>query len=187
MEDGSNRSFWPNGFAEYVYAETLMNRDVDYEKLLNDYFEALYGSEWEKVVTYLKRISDAFSYAYMEGELSADMNHGKHYNPERKEHLEMVPELCAMLRSIAAKRKTGKIRVQGLAWRLLQRHAQYCEGLARVLVEKCVGHDRLALEKYQQFLIDFGKYDYETERYFDFGLAGTANRNIVGKMPALEQ
>lgn len=186
MQDGSNKSFWPNGFAGHIYAETLMHRDTDYEAELADYYAALYGSDWEKVVGYLKRISEAFSFAYMEGELSSDTKRGTHYNPERAAHLGSVAELCAELRAIERRHQPGKIRVQGLAWRLLLRHAQYCEGLAAVMLEKCVGHDRHALEKYNQFLLDFGKHDYETERYLDFGLAAISNHIIVDKMPAIE-
>ena len=158
-----------------------------YEKELAAYYTALYGSDWEKVVNYLERISDAFSFAYMDGELSSDLKRGTHYTPERAEHLDKVAELCAQIRAIESKRGPGKVRVQGVAWRLLLRHARYCEGLAAVMREKCVGHNRLAMEMYEQFLLDFGKYDYETERYFDFGLAASANKIIVGTMPAIEQ
>ena len=187
MQDGSNKSFWPNGFAEYIYAETLMNRELDYEQELQDYYAALYGSEWKKVVHHLQQISDAFSFAYMEGELSSDPSKGTHYNPERAEHLGNVAELCAELRTLVHKHKPGKVRVQGLAWRLLLRHSEYCDGLAAVMQEKCVGHNRLALEKYRQFLLDFGKHDYETERYLDFGLAAISNHIIVRQMPLIEQ
>ena len=187
MQDGSNKSFWPNGFAEYIYAETLMHRDVDYEKELADYYAALYGNDWEKVVSYMNGLSEAFSFAYMEGELSSDPRRGAHYNPDRVQPLESVSELCAGLRAIAKKRKPGKIRVQGLAWRLLLRHARYCEGLAAVMGEKCIGHNRVAMEKYEQFLLEFGKYDYETERYLDFGLAAISNHIIIKQMPEIEQ
>lgn len=187
MQDGSNKSYWPNGFAEYIYAEALMHRDVDYEKELADYYEALYGADWEKVVSYLKKISDAFSFAYMEGELSSDKQKGTHYNPQRAEYLDSVKELCAQMRGIASKRKPGKVRVQGLAWRLLLRHAAYCEGLAEAMREKCVGHNMLALEKYESFIREFGKHDYETERYFDFGLSVNANYKVIKQMPVIEQ
>ena len=186
MQDGTPKSFWPNGFAEYIYAETLVNRDVDYDQALADYYTALYGSQWEQVVGYLKRMSEAFSFRYMEGEMSADPKRGTHYNPDRAAKLDTVAELGALVRAIAQKRKPEGIRVQGLAWRLLLRHARYCEGLASVLREKCVGHDRLALEKYEQFLRDFGKHDYETERYLDFGLAANSNLMIIKQMPAIE-
>lgn len=187
MQDGSNKSFWPNGFAEYIYAETLMNRDVDYEKALNDYYEALYGNDWEKVVRYLNCLSEAFSFAYMEGELSSDTRQGTHYNPERAIPLATVAELCADLRSMAKKRRPGKIGVQGLAWRLLLHHARYCDGLAAVMREKCVGNNQVAIEKYRQFVETFGSVDYETERYLDFGLAAISNDIIVKQMPAIEQ
>jgi len=187
MQDGSNKSYWPNGFAEYIYAEALMHRDVDYEKELADYYESLYGADWEKVVSYLKKISDAFSFAYMEGELSSDKQKGTHYNPQRAEYLDSVKELCAQMRGIASKRKPGKVRVQGLAWRLLLRHATYCEGLAEAMREKCVGHNMLALEKYESFIREFGKHDYETERYFDFGLSVNANYKVIKQMPVIEQ
>ena len=164
-----------------------MNRDLDYEKELEDYYTALYGAEWQQVVSYLKRTSNAFSFAYMEGEQSSDPSRGTHYNPAHAADLANVAELGAEIRSVYKKRKPTNIRVQGLAWRLLMRHAEYCEGFAAVMMEKCVGHDRLALEKYDQFLAEFGKHDYETEHYLDFTLAASANAIIVNRMPAIEQ
>ena len=186
-QDGSNKSYFPNGFAEYIYAETLVNRDLDYEQELKNYYSVLYGNDWEMVVSYLKRVSNAFSFAYLEGEQSSDPSRGTHYNPAHAADLGEVAELAAEIRSVYKKRKPANIRVQGLAWRLLMRHAEYCEGFAAVMMEKCVGHDRLALEKYAKFLLEFGKHDYETERYFDFNLAASANAIIVNRMPAIEQ
>ena len=186
MEDGSVKSFFPNGFAEYIYAESLVNRELDYEKELADYYTALYGENWKIVVSYLQNITEAFSFAYMEGKLSADPSHGKHFNPSRAEYLGQVPQLCAQLRETIAARKPGKIWVQGLAWRLLKLHSEYCEGLAAVMLEKCLGHDRVALEKYHAFVAEFGKYDYETERYLDFDLAAYSHYTVIKKMPAIE-
>lgn len=187
MQDGSNKSFWPNGFAEYIYAETMVNRDLDYEKELNDYYSVLYGDNWKAVVSYLSCLSEAFSFAYMEGELSSDPNCGTHYNPERAAELSKVADLCAQMRSIISKQEPGKIRARGIAWQLLLLHTQYCEGLAAVMLEKCIGHNAIALEKLQQFFADFGKYDYQIERYFDISLAGYAHYGIVKKMAEIEQ
>jgi len=187
MQDGSVKSFFPNGFAEYIYAETLMNRDVNYEKALTDYYSSLYGEDWSAVVSYLRGLTEAFSFAYMEGEASTNPKHGPHYNPERAAALEKVPELCAQLRNRICSRKPGKICVRGLAWRLLLLHTQYCEGMAAVMQEKCVGNDLLALEKYKEFLAEFGKHDYETERYLDLNLAANAHYPVVKQMPAIEQ
>ena len=187
MQDGSNKSFWPNGFVEYVYAETLMNRGMDYEAELEGYYKALYGDQWEQVVSYLKKMSEAFNFAYMEGEKSSNPAYGPHYNPAQAASLDMVKELSAWMRNLCGKRKPGKVRVQGLAWRLLLRHAEYCEGLAEAMLAKCKGHDRLAVELYDQFVRSFGRHEYEIERYVDYGLAVRANRNIISKMPKIEQ
>ena len=187
MQDGSNKSFWPNGFAEYIYAETLMNRELDYENELKAYYEALYGDQWQVVLRYMKQMSEAFDFAYIEGERSSDPDRGPHYNPSQAEKLSQVAELCAQLRALCGKRKPGKIRVQGLAWQLLLHHARYCESLAAVLQAKCKGYNRLAQERLAQFAEDFGKYDYQVERYLDLGLAVYSYRAVVNKMPAIEQ
>ena len=63
MQDGSVKSFFPNGFAEYIYAETLIHRDLDYEKALHDYYTALYGEEADAVLSYLTDITKAFAFA----------------------------------------------------------------------------------------------------------------------------
>ena len=187
MQDGSVKSFFPNGFAEYIYAETLINRALDYQKELGNYYAALYGDDYDAVIRYLNGISEAFSFAYMEGELSANRKHTPHYAPERESFLQKVPQLCRQLQAVIRSHIPGKCRVRGIAWRLLQLHAQYCEGLAAVMTEKCVGHDQLALEKYKAFLNDFGKHDYEIARYFDFSLAAYSLYPVVRQMPEIEQ
>ena len=37
-------------------------------------------------------------------------------------------------------------------------------------MEKAVGHENLAREMGEKFIRDFGKYEFELERYFDHGL-----------------
>ncbi|MBR4864517.1 MAG: DUF4838 domain-containing protein [Oscillospiraceae bacterium] len=187
MQDGSVKSFFPNGFAEYIYAETLINRELDYQKALEDYYTALYGDDRDTVLTYLTAITEAFSFAYMEGELSTKPQHGTHYNPEREAHFQKVPQLCRQMRDYIEKRSPEKRRTRGVAWQLLLRHTQYCEGLAAVMAEKCVGNDPIALEKLMAFLQDFGKYDYEIGRYFDISLMAYSHIPVIKQMPAIEQ
>ena len=187
MQDGSVKSFFPNGFAEYIYAETLINRELNYEEALQNYYADLYGDDRDAVLTYLAGITEAFSFAYMEGELSADPQRTTHYNPEREAYFKKVPQLCQQMRDYLVEHQPGKRRVRGIAWQLLLRHTQYCEGLSAVMAEKCVGNDQVAIEKLQEFLKDFGKYDYEIGRYFDFSLMAYSHIPVVKQMPAIEQ
>ena len=187
MQDGSNRSFWPNGFAGHIYAETLMNRAADYEQEQADYYEHLYGADWQKVLKYLTGISKAFDFAYMQGECSSDPVKGPHYNPQRAEALAEVKELTAELRSVEKGHKYDLIPTQGTAWRMLLLHAEYCEGLAEVFTEKSLGHNRHALELFRTFLERFGKHEIETERYLDFGLAAMSLTTTIKQLPVIEQ
>ncbi len=54
--------------------------------------------------------------------------------------------------------------------RLLLRHAEYCEKLAEIMTAKAQGEDEKAHERWDAFRRDFGRYEFELERYFDHGL-----------------
>ena len=172
IEDGSQRSFFPNGFPMYVYAETLMDTSKTFDEIKEDYFSHVYGKDWEKVYDLLEKISDAFDFSYMEGEKSADLSKGVLYNPEHAEALLMVPEYAARLRKIAQLHPVMPSRPETVSYRLLLRHAEYCDRLSRIFREKALGHDQTAQDEAKKFYDDFGKYEIELERYFDQGLAG---------------
>ena len=143
----------------------------------------LYGDDWKQVNAYLTAVSEAFSHKYMEGEDSADEERGTYYNPARVPYLKRVKELAAMARDLAAKHKVMPTRPQTVAYRVLKRHAQYCERAAEVFLEKCQGHDKCAVELMKKFIDDFGKYEYELERTMDFRLAVQTLQLIASKMP----
>ena len=186
LQDGSNKSYFPHGFHDHIYAETLVNRDLNYEEEHADYLQHMYGEDWKQVNAYLKGISEAFGEKYMAGEDSADIKQGMHYNPARVPYLSKVKELAAIARDLAAKHKVMPTRPQTVAYRLLNRHAEYCERLAEVFIEKCQGNNKYALELFHKFAYDFCDYEYEIERYMDFGLAMSALEVIVKQMPTIE-
>jgi hypothetical protein len=187
LQDGSNKSFFPHGFHGHIYAEALLNRDCDYNAEMEDYFTHLYGEKhWKRVKAYFDGISEAFGEKYMAGEESADPARGTHYNPARVAELSKVAELAAVARELAAKHKTMPTRAQTVAYHLLNRHAEYCEKLAEVFIAKCQGYDKLAVEKMSAFAADYGRHDYELERYLDFGLAVRTLEVVAKQMPTIE-
>ena len=186
LQDGSVKSFFPHGFHDHIYAETLVNRDCDYDAEKADFMQHLYGEDWKQVNAYLTAISEAFGKKYMAGEDSADPGKGTHYNPGRVPYLTKVKELAAMARDLAAKHKVMPTRPQTAAYRLLKRHAEYCQRLAEIFIEKCQGNNKYALEMFHKFVYDFGKYDIEMERYADIGLAMSALEVLVKQMPKIE-
>lgn len=186
VEDGSNKSFFPNGFADHIFCASMWDRELDYEAELEDYFSHIYGADWKLAKEYLENISAAFDHAYMCGERSADVAKGELYNPEHAKDLEKVRQYAADIRALVETHLAMPTRPQTVCWRLLRRHAQWCEGLAEAFIEKCLGNNEKAVELFAQFTKEFGQYDFQLERYFDFGLAVKSLENILKKRPKIE-
>ncbi len=181
VEDGSQRCFFPNGFALYIFAAALLDRNCDYDAVMEDYFRHCYGEEWKAVADYLQAISDTFDFAFMEGEKSTDKDYGKYYNAENAKKLLGIPALTAKARAIAEAHLNMPSRPQTVSMRLLLRHAEYCEGVAAFMHEKALGNAEKAREIGYKFFDDFGRHEFEIERYFDHGLAMISLNKIIRK------
>ena len=186
QQDGSNKHFFPHGFHQYIHAETLVNRDCNYEEELTNYFSVLYGEDYQAVLDYLNGVSEAFGEKFMAGEDRAPGARDPLHNPERAVKLERVYELAARARALAKEKRQTPVRIQALAWRLLERHAEFCDGMANVFIPKCRGFDKLALEKMDEFEYSFGRHGLELERWMDFSLTMRHTRSIIIKMPYIE-
>ena len=179
VEDGSQRSGFPNAFPVYIYAETLMNRNCDYDAVLEDYFSHIYGKDWKQAFDMLKAISDAFDFGYMEGTKSKDERISTFYDPERLPQLQKVQELAARERALAMKHLNMPNRPQTVSWRLLLRHAQYCEHLGKLMEAKALGHNYKAIEIWNNMKVECGAFEVEIERYYDHGLAMRVGEHII--------
>ncbi len=171
IEDGSQRSFFPNGFLVYVYAAALMDRELDFDVLVEDYYSHIYGKDWQKVVALLKNVSNAFDFAYMEGVRSKNADVSAYYDPDRLTRLDAVHDMAAQFRSLASRHMKMPNRPQTVSWRMLMRYAAYLDQWAEVLKAKAMGHNFVAKELVAKFKADFGKYELEMEPYYDHGLA----------------
>ena len=85
------------------------------------------------------------------------------------------------MRAVILEHMLVPTRPQTVAWRLLLRHTELCDGLAGVMMEKCQGHDDEADALFQQLLLDFGRHDLELERWFDFGLFAKSYKALLAK------
>ena len=171
VEDGSQRSFFPNGLAIYVFAETLLNRDADFDALVEDYFSHAYGKDWKQALAYLKDVEGAFNFAYMSGEAGEDRNRDRFYAPSQKEKLESAKELAVQGRKLYADHHINPTRPQTISWRLLHHHAEYIENLGPIIAQVAIGNKAEAQEMAKKFYASFGVHEYEIERYLDFCLA----------------
>ena len=131
----------------------------------------MHGKDWKDAYLLLKQISDAFDFAYMEGVCSKDKRISTYYDPDRVPQLEKIHELAAKERALVKKHLKMPNRPQTVSWRLLLRHAEYCDRMADIMIAKAKGQNYKAIELAKEYEHEFGKYELEIERYYDHCLA----------------
>ena len=179
IEDGSQRSFFPNGFAFYVYARTMFDTSYTYEELLEEYFSMAYGEAWRDIYDYLVKLGDAFDFEFIEQEKSLDYSVSKFYNPPHAEKIRTVPRITAEGLKIIRENYNSPYRVRTYSMRILQMHAEYANLLSEALAYKALGADKSAWEKFFEFRDKIGKYEAEFADVYDHGLAMESLKNNV--------
>lgn len=181
VEDASQRPFFPNGFAMYVYAQSLLDRNCNYDKLKEEYFSHIYGEDWQQAVSFLQTISDLFDFVYMQGKSPSDPAKGSFYKPEHVQELRQVKEVTAKERAFALEHFSMPTRPQTVSMRLLYRHAEFCERYADLMIQKALGNQEAARQHFETFSDEFGRYEWEMERYYDHFLAMQAIAHYLNK------
>lgn len=171
LEDGSNKSFFPNGLLSYIYAEGLIDEHLDVEAAIRDYFQAAYGEDWQSALDYFETMSRLFDHAYMCGDRPTDKAHSIYYDPSRVKNFDEVIALCEKGRAMSAAHRVMPERMQSVHWQLMNWHADWCTAVAKVMKEKCVGNDEAALAQWTEFVEEFSRYDAKLTRWFDMSLA----------------
>lgn len=177
IQDGSQRSYFPNGLNFYVYAQTLFDTKADYEGIKKDYLSHAYGDLWEEVEAYLTAITEAFDPHYLMGRL--DRN--DFYSPENAEKLRTVRSITEKYAPIFDANRIRPHRAQTVAMRLLKRHIEFCNGFADVMILKAEGKDQEAKDAFVKFFASFGKYEYEIDTYFDQYMCFASLERVVNK------
>lgn len=167
INDCTQRSYWPNGFAFYVYGQAQFDRSVSFEELLEDYFSHAYGKDWCQVVQLFEEIGKVMDTEFLHGYRSANEKVGKYYNPDVAENLRKVPAVAEKYAEFLNGHKNMPCRAQTVAYRLLILYLEYIKGLAKALELKALGRGDEARTAFEEFLKTFGKHEVAVERYFD--------------------
>ncbi len=167
VEDGSQRSFFPNGLNMYTYAMALFDNDLSYEEIVEDFMSHAYGTDWKKVADYMQKISDTFDFAYVSGEKSMDLSISKHYNPAMAEQLKKVDALAEEGLALVKAHTTYACRPEAISYRMLRFHTEYCKGLAKALIALAQGKNEEASKLFLEFLTNAGRHEIEFDAYYD--------------------
>ena len=173
IEDGSQRSTFPNGIALYTYARTLWDTSLSAEAIQKDYFSHIYGRDWEKFRDYLGELSEALPFEMLEVGLLLMTPGGEEKKramltrPEYTERLMRVRDVTARGRELIKEHYNMEERVATVSVRLLERHADLCDMLADALIARTRDELGKALDLFERARVEFGKYEAEIERYYD--------------------
>ncbi|MBE6590308.1 MAG: DUF4838 domain-containing protein [Ruminococcaceae bacterium] len=181
IEDGSQRSFFPSGFAFYVYAETLFDTSVDFEALKEDYFSHAYGEDWRTVADFYERVGELIPHPYMHGKMSVDPARGKFYNPAVADAARKLPALVEEFSPFAEAHKIMPRRAETVSYKLLRYYLKYLTELSELLVIKAEGHHKASTEAWQKFSAWCGSWEIEVERWFDQHMFSNAVGSIFGE------
>jgi len=187
IQDGSQRSFFPNGLNYYVYAATLFDNSVDFDAVVEDYCSHAYGPMWKEAVAYLQAIDEHIPQTYVEAKHSRNRTNDKYYNPDMEQQLQEVEQITREYEEKFAGYRNMPYRVQTVSVRLLTKHMEFCRGLAAALALKCVGKDDEAKAAFESYMHEFGKYEVAIERYYDHMIAVHALKEIFNSKGRLAQ
>ena len=163
---GTQRSYFPNGLAYYVFARKQYDLSLSLDEITEDYFALAYGDDWKAILNQLDRARDAFGFAYLEGEESEDETISPYYSPKRAEKLDKVPEITASIREFIAEHKDIANRIQTESLRVLSEFADYIDLLSAALAIKARGESGYS-EPYERLRKHMSEREIYIEKYYD--------------------
>ena len=184
IEDGSQRSYFPNGFAFYTYAATLFDTSVKFEDLVEDYFSHAYGDGWKEVLNFMKRVGSLVDYKFLNGKKTINAEYGEYYNPAMAEACKQLPALVDEFSAFAEAHKNAPWRAQTVSYKLLRYYLKYLSGMAEPLSLKASGQSKQAKKAWWAFVEQFGNYELDIERWYDQFLCTNSVGRIFGESVA---
>ncbi len=173
IEDGSQRSYFPNGFSYFVYASTLFDNSVDFEALKEDYFKSAYGEDYKDVIAFFEKLGSTVDFKYLVRKGGGE----QHVDSAYTEALRKIPEIVDEFTPFITAHKNMPYRAQTVAYRILARYLEFLKGISEAFALQSEGKLLEATRTYEEFMKEYGKHELEMERWYDqFMLQGSLRR-----------
>ena len=166
IEDGSQRSFFPNGLRFFTYARTLYDTSLSFDEIEEHYLSLAYGEDWRDFRDYFNKLEEALPYSFF-SRREAELRKNGHYDPEMAKKIETVREITKEGRELIKAHYNSDYRVRTVAVRMLEKHADYCDLNSDWMAAKARGEIELAKELLNKARIECGKFEVEIEKYYD--------------------
>ncbi len=121
------RAFFPTGLMMTVMGRALWNRDLPFDAIADDLYQASFGAAWEQAKTYTQRLSNLFDPPFLRGERD---DAGRLESARKLEQVSAVVQ--AFLPAIEANLCVPD-RCHARSWFYLKKHAELCLLMAPAL------------------------------------------------------
>ena len=133
------RAALPNTLPNYVMGRVLMDKYADVEEIIDEYFSAAYGADWEQAKACLSELSELQLCDYLNGK-------GPRQDPSAAERLAQIEACCARYQIRLAERNPGKSALQEGFWTRLSYHLKYVACLTRAMWLLSCGQEQQSRE-----------------------------------------
>ena len=159
----TQRAFFPTGLGMYIMGGTLWDKEIDYDKTVDDYFRSAYGEGFLDARDYLTKISEFFDPDYLRDPES-------YSSDEAISRLSKVRGLVSTFMPVVNANSQTIIPCHRESWEILKYHAHICEELSTALIARARGDFSLALEAWMSIKEYVQKSEERLQPYLDVWL-----------------
>ena len=180
IECGTQRAFFPNGFAFYTHARALFDASLTLDSIEKDYYRTAYGDICDGVAGILEKITNEVPYEYVSA-MHAEVRKEKYATPDAKERIERARVYGKELLALVRENYNSDVRVRTVSVRLLEYFCLYLDKMLDVL-QMLAQNDKPGAEAALRTLEKVvGADELTHETCFDFGQAIRYINNYIIK------
>lgn len=170
IECGSQRAFFPNGFAFYTHARALFDASLSLADIERDYYTTAYGDISEKVSELLGKLSDAIPFDYI-SDVHASKRPEGYKLPDFPERISRALAVKDELLAIIRESYNSDIRLRTVSIRILDKYCVYLDKLLAIFGCLSTSDVEGAKVAKAEFDLAAGKIELEHEGIYDHGQA----------------
>ncbi len=196
MSDQTARLAMPTTLPMVMMGETLFDLDVDYERVVSDYFTGAFGGDGAACRAYLETLSALFCVQNLRVTKLSDLEDEGiytlppekrpwHHNPEAaKSFAKIGAHIDAFMPVIEHNVRAQTDEARRLSWIYLGYHAEICRMMADIYHSGAMGDMDGAVARFDAFWDYVSKIELDTHRALDMSLLLRNVKDKLGvKMP----
>ncbi|RCW16517.1 DUF4838 domain-containing protein [Streptococcus gallolyticus] len=167
------RAGFPHNFPNFVMGQLLWNKDLAYDDLKSVYFSALYGENWQLVVTYLEKLSEYSSCDYFNAI-------GERQDAALAAKYDISSQLAFSFVNTLEENITSHSGLQKEAWRQLAYHRAYVVKLAKALHLMASGQSLVGQIQWRDVLDYIRNHERDFQAHLDVYRVIEVAKNYAG-------